>query len=372
MKTILKYAMMATMTAFMLSACKNSGEAEQEAANYSLLTVTTDSVTLTEAFTANIQGQQDVEIMPQVSGTIKKVCIVEGQAVKKGQTLFVINPVPFEAAHEQSVANVHAAEAALSSARLDYESVQTLFCQNIVGQFEVSKAESAVATARAALEQARAAEKEVRWQLSYTSVKSPADGVVGTLPYRVGTLVSPQMPKPLTTVSDCAAMWVYFSLSEKMLRTMQRPYGSRQKMLEAMPEVRLRLSDGTLYDRHGRIESISGVVNPSTGSVQIRATFPNPDDELLSGSIGDILIPQTFSDAIVIPMSATYELQDHVYVSLVNGGRVVKRRIMVSRLSDSHNYIVTAGLTPGDIIIAEGPGLVREGEEIQTQETSER
>ena len=345
-----------------LFSCNSTQQAESnDSADYPLLTVTTDSLTIKETFTASIKGQQDVDIYPQVSGTITKVCVTEGQRVRKGQPLFIIDQIPYQSVWEQSVANVHSAEAALELAKLEAESQKILYDEKVVGEYELQKANNTVKSAKAALEQAKASEKEARNNLSYTEVKSPSDGVVGILPYRSGTLVSSQSDKPLTTVSDCSTMWVYFSVSEKTLRNMQKPYGSRAKMMEAMPEVELQLSDGSIYGQKGRIESMSGIVNPTTGTIQVRSAFPNLDGELLSGSIGDIVIPRTYSNAIVIPSSATYELQDHIYVCKVVDGKVVKQRIQVEKSSDGRRFVVTDGLSEGDVIVAEGAGLLKEG-----------
>ncbi|MCF0207302.1 MAG: efflux RND transporter periplasmic adaptor subunit [Bacteroidales bacterium] len=368
----LKLCLVLLLALIFLPSCEgNMQEEENIDDEYPVMVVSADTLTITEKFTASIKGQQDVDIYPQVTGTITKVCIFEGEHVRKGQTLFVIDQTPYQSVWEQAKANVHSAEAALELAQLEAESQSVLYAEKIIGNYELQKAQNAVKTAEATLEQAKAAEKEARNNLSYTEVKSPADGVVGILPYRSGSLVSPQSDKPLTSISDCSTMSVYFSVSEKTLRNMQKPYGSRGKMLEAMPEVGLQLSDGSVYGLKGRIESMSGIVNPATGTVLVRSSFPNPNEELLSGSIGEILIPRAYTDAVVIPSSATCEIQDQIYVCKLLDGKVVKQRILVERSHDGLRFVVTEGLCEGDSIVAEGVGLLKEGAIITTRKLEE-
>lgn len=197
--------------------------------------------------------------------------------------------------------------------------------------------------------------------LSYTVVKAPSAGVAGTIPYRVGALVGPSMPQPLTTVSDNSVMYVYFSMSEKQLLDLSRRYGSMEKTLEQMADVQLRLSDGSLFKQPGRVEAISGVIDPSTGSVQLRAAFPNQGGLLHSGGTGNVVVTNTFDDCVVIPQSATFELQDKVYVYKVIDGKASSALIEVEKISNGREYIVRAGLNPGEVIVAEGVGLMREG-----------
>ena len=193
--------------------------------------------------------------------------------------------------------------------------------------------------------------------LSYTVVKAPTDGVVGTLPYRVGALVSASIPQPLTTVSDNSEMYVYFSMTENQLLALTRQYGSIAETLKSMPGVQLQLSDGSTYDQTGRVESISGVI----GSVSLRAAFPNPNGLLHSGGAGNIILPSIYKDCIAVPQAATFELQNKVYVYKVVDGKASSAMIDVEKISNGREYIARAGLVPGDVIVAEGVGLLREG-----------
>lgn len=334
---------------------------QQRAAEYSVQTITTTDRTIPTNYSATIRGRQDIAIYPQVSGTISQVCITEGQRVTKGQTLFIIDQVPYKAALRTAEANVEAAKAAVATAQLTYDSKKELFSRNVVSQYDLSTAENSLLTAKAQLAQADAALVNAANNLSYTVVKAPSNGVVGTLPYRVGALVSASIPQPLTTVSDNSTMYVYFSMTAKQQLNMTRRYGSIAETLKNMPDVQLQLNDGTVYDQTGRVESISGVVDTSTGSVQLRAVFPNENGLLLSGSTGNIIMPNLYKDCIVVPQTATFEIQDKVYVYKLVDGKATSSMIEVEKISNGREYIVTAGLTPGEVIITEGVGLMREG-----------
>lgn len=334
---------------------------QQRAAEYSVQTITTTDRTIPTNYSATIRGRQDIAIFPQVSGTISQVCITEGQRVTKGQTLFIIDQVPYKAALRTAEANVEAAKAAVATAQLTYDSKKELFSRNVVSQYDLSTAENSLLTAKAQLAQADAALVNAANNLSYTVVKAPSNGVVGTLPYRVGALVSASIPQPLTTVSDNSTMYVYFSMTAKQQLNLTRRYGSIAETLKNMPDVQLQLNDGTVYDQTGRVESISGVVDTSTGSVQLRTVFPNENGLLLSGSTGNIIMPNLYKDCIVVPQTATFEIQDKVYVYKLVDGKATSSMIEVEKISNGREYIVTAGLTPGEVIITEGVGLMREG-----------
>lgn len=334
---------------------------QQRAAEYSVQTISTTDRTIPTNYSAAIRGRQDIAIYPQVSGTISQVCINEGQTVSKGQTLFIIDQVPYKAALRTAEANVEAAKAAVATAQLTYDSKKELFARKVVSQYDLSTAENNLLTAKAQLAQADAALVNAANNLSYTVVKAPSNGVAGTIPYRVGALVSASIPQPLTTVSDNSTMYVYFSMTSKQLLNLTRRYGSIAETLKNMPDVQLKLDDGSVYGIHGRVEAISGVVDTSTGSVQLRAAFPNEGGLLLSGSTGNIIMPNIYKDCIVVPQTATFELQDKIYVYKLVDGKASSSMIEVEKISDGREYIVTAGLTPGDVIVTEGVGLMREG-----------
>lgn len=344
-----------------LASCQKEQPMTGVAGTYKTMTVKPENRELTSTYSATIRGRQDIEIYPQVGGTLQKLCVTEGERVRKGQTLFIIDQVPYQAALKTAVANVHAAEAALATARLTLQSKQNLFDQKIVSDFDLQQAKNNVLSAEAALAQAEAQRVNAQNSLSYTTVKSPADGVVGTLPYRQGALVGSNMPQPLTVVSDNSQMYVYFSMTENKLLEFTRKYGTPEKAIENMPDLKLTLSDGTEYDQTGRIETISGVVDRSTGSVSLRAVFPNPSHLLHSGSSGNIIIPVKYDSCIVIPQEATFPLQDKTMVYKVIDGKATSVNVTVAPNNNGKEYIVLDGLKAGEEIIAEGAGLVREG-----------
>ena len=334
---------------------------------YAVMTVAQTDREIPTNYSATIRGRQDIDIYPQVSGTIWQLCVNEGQNVSKGQTLFIIDQVPYKAALQTAEANVAAAEASVATAQLTYDSKKELFARKVVSQFDLSTAENNLLTAKAQLAQAEAQRVNAANNLSYTVVKAPSNGVVGTLPYRVGALVSASMPQPLTTVSDNSTMYVYFSMTENQLLNLTRRYGSIAETLKNMPDVQLLLNDGSLYELSGRVESISGVIDTSTGSVSLRAAFPNPNGLLHSGGSGNVVLTSTFKDCIVVPQNATFEIQDKVFAYKVMDGKAVSAPLTVEKISDGKEYIVTSGLVPGDVIVTEGVGLMREGTPIRAK-----
>ena len=297
--------------------------------------------------------------------------ITEGQVVKKGQLLFVIDQVPYRAALRVAEANYAAAEVALAAAQLDYDNTKQLYDNKVVSIYELQTAQNNVLSAKASLAQMEAQKVNAENDLSYTEVKSPSDGVVGTIPYRQGTLVTSTMEEPLTTVSDNSEMYVYFSMNENRLLDMAYEYGTISNALKEMPDVRLKLSNDSLYVYSGRVESISGVINENTGSVSLRAVFPNPDRLLHSGANGSVLIPEEHTGIIVIPQEATFELQDKVFVYKVVDGKTKSTQISVAAINDGKEYVVIAGLQAGDEIIASGAGLLRDGMEVNKASVSE-
>ncbi len=351
----------AIMASFMAAVSCGQAPTEQGPAQYGVTTIATTDREIQSNYSATIRGRQDIDIYPQVSGTISELRVTEGQSVSKGQTLFIIDQVPYKAALQTAEANVAAAKASVATAQLTYDSKKELFAKSVVSQYDLSTAENTLLTAKAQLAQAEAQRVNAANNLSYTVVKAPANGMVGTLPYRVGALVSASIPQPLTTVSDNSEMYVYFSMTENQLLNLTRKYGSIANTLKNMPDIQLQLNDGSIYDQTGRIESISGIIDTSTGSVQLRAAFPNKGGLLHSGGAGSIILPVNYTDCIVVPQVATFELQDKVYVYKVVDGKATSSMIDVEKINNGREYIVKSGLVPGDVIVAEGVGLLREG-----------
>ena len=323
--------------------------------------VSRGSRTLSQSYTAVINGRQSVEIRPQVSGTITQVCIAEGAQVKKGQTLVIIDQVPYKAALETAIANVKSAEASVATARLTADSKEQLFKENVVSAFDLQTARNSLLQAEATLAQAKAEEVNARNNLSYTEVKSPVDGVSGMLPYRVGALVDASITTPLTTVSDDTEMYVYFSMTESQVLSLIRQYKTLDEAMKQMPEVELKLSDGLTYAHKGRIDAISGTIDTSTGAVSLRATFPNPEHILRNGGSGTVVLPYIKENVLIVPQEATYEIQDKIFVYKVVDGKATSSQVSVFPINDGKEYIIESGLEEGETIIAEGAGLVQEG-----------
>lgn len=357
-----------------LAAWSCGGEEETQAGqgrDSATATVKRSEITVYQNYSATIQGCQDIDIYPQVSGTITKVCVTEGQKIRKGETLFIIDQVPYRAQLQMAEANVEAAQAAVATAQLVAKSKQQLYDKKVVSEFELLTANSSLATAKAALAQAEAARVNAENNYSYTMVKSPLNGVVGTIPFRVGSLVSPQIQQPLTTVSDNSTMYVYFSVGENALLGMVGGNSSIDELIKNMPPLVLLLNNGEEYPDKGRLESVSGVINRSTGSVSMRAAFPNKNRILISGSSGNISIPNVYKDAMVIPKKATVEIQDKIYVYKVEDNTAKQTLIEVAANSTSDSYIVTAGLEAGCEIVVDGVAFIHDGDRVGGSGTNE-
>lgn len=333
-----------------------------------LFTVERADRTLNTQYAASLEGRQIVEIRPQVSGNITRICIGEGDAVKRGQTLFVIDQVPYRAALAVAKANVESAEAKVTAARMTAESKQQLYVKNVVSEFDMLLSKSELATAEAALAQAKAQVTNAANNLSYTEVKSPVDGKAGMIAYRVGALVSSNIATPLVTVSDDSEVYAYYAVNEKRLLDMTSGFASIDAFVASIPEVSLLLSNGQPYAEKGRVAAVSGIVDRSTGSVSIRADFPNPGGLLRNGGSATVIMPSSLHDAMVIPQSATYEIQEKKFVFRVVDGVAHSQEVQVYRLNDGHEYVVESGLEPGDVIVAEGAGLMKEGTKIQERQ----
>ena len=351
------------------AACKqeNTNTTTKSEAYYQTLEISKSDRTLTTGYSAAISGVQTVEIRPQVSGMITDILIEEGESVRKGQVLFIIDQTPYKAAYEIAVANVKSAEASLSTAKLIYESNQNLYEQDVVSEFDLMTAQNALIDAEARLALCKAEEVNASNNLSYTEVRSPVNGVASMIPYRVGALVSSSISQPLVTVSDDSSIYAYFSMAENQMLDMIQQYGSLNNAIRQMPEVELIMSNGQAYEHKGKINAISGTISESTGAVSLRAVFNNRNHLLRNGGSGTIIIPSELKDCIVIPQSATYELQDRIFVYRVIDGKASATEISVAPQNNGKEYIVTSGLKVGETIVAEGAGLIKEGTVIKNK-----
>lgn len=350
-----------------ITACKKQsmqlGEMTPECA---VITIQPDSVSLKSSYPATIKGRQDIEIRPKISGFITKLCVDEGSVVRKGQPLFIIDRVQYEEAVRAAKAAIQVAKANIATQQITVDSKRELLKKNIISQNDMQMAENQLASLKATLAQAKANLITAQQNLDFTTVTSPANGVVGSIPYRVGSLVSSASAQPLTVVSDISEMFVYFSVTEKQLLEMTRQDGSSKGVLNNMPQVELQLIDGSLYDRSGKVETISGVIDQTTGTVSMRATFANPNSLLRSGGTGVILVPYRKNDALQIPQKATYELQDKKFVYVLQkDGTVKNTEIGILNVDNGQNYVVTSGLKVGDKVVIENVNQLKDGMKIK-------
>ena len=344
-----------------MTSCKQQTAKQPTASTYPLITLAPEDRTLTVSYTAVIEGRQDVEIRPQVSGFVTDVLVKEGAKVRKGETLFIIDTIPYAAAYQQAKAAVATAEAQMATASLTLEGDEELYKEKVISDFQLQTTRNSYNTAVAALAQARAQEASAANNLSFAKVTSPVNGVAGMTSVRVGALVSASMAEPLINVTDNSQMYVYFSLPEKEVLALTRQYGSIDKTLAAYPAVTLTLNDGSQYEHAGKIDVISRIVDKATGTVSLRAVFSNPDGMMMSGGSARINIPYYRNDVIVIPQEATFEIQDKIFTYRVVDGKAVSTQIKVFKINDGKEYIVESGLEAGDVIVATGAGLLREG-----------
>ena len=330
---------------------------------YPVVAVGTSSTQMQSSYPATIKGVQDVQISPKVQGFITQINVKEGQTVSAGQVLFVIDNATYQAQVRQSQASVNTAQAACNTAKLSYENAQKLYENTVIGDFELQSAANSYESAKASLSLAEAGLASAKEMLSFCYVKSPAAGVVGTLPFKKGALVN--TASVLTTVSNNSQMEVYFSLTEKDALLMAQTEGGQNAAMGAMPSVRLQLADGTIYAHEGKVTKMSGVIDPATGSVQVIALFPNPERVLKSGGSGSIIIPKSNTDAIVIPQSCVSEVQNKKFIYILGSDNKVKyTEIKVDPQNDGNNFIVTEGLKVGDKYVTNGITKLNDGMEI--------
>ncbi|MBR6319574.1 MAG: efflux RND transporter periplasmic adaptor subunit [Prevotella sp.] len=349
-----KKMILALSASALLLACGGGGGRPTFGDNeYPVTAVEAGSADMQSTYPATISGIQDVEIRPKVSGFLTQINVVEGQTVNAGQLLFVVDNETYQAAVRQAQAAVNTAQAAVNTQKLTYENSKQLFDNKVVGEYELQTAENTYKSALASLAQAQAALASAKENLNFCYVKSPARGVVGTLPFKKGALVSAS--NVLTHVADISQMEVYFSMTEKDMLALSKAEGGLRGAVDALPAVKLQLADGTVYEHAGKVVTASGVIDQATGSVQLKAQFPNPEHLLKSGGSGTIIIPRQASGAIVIPQSVVMEVQNKKFVYLLgDSNRVVYTEIKVDPQTDGNNYIVTEGLKVGDKYVTNG------------------
>ena len=372
-----KMLLMAAITAIvlLLPACSSRQSGNNANASstpvtptYPVFKVVSQTATLQTSYPATLQGQQNIEIRPKIDGYIEKIYIDEGAVVKKGQLLFRISAPQYQQDVNTAAAAISSAEADVSAAELQVNKTKPLVEKEIISKYELESAEYTLQARKAALAQAKAYLANARTNLGYTTVVSPVNGVVGTIPYKLGSLISSTTAMPLTTVSNIGNVYAYFSLNEKQLLVFSRQYkgNTLQAKLSQLPPVTLLLADGTEYPEKGRVETIGGLISTETGSATFRATFPNPVGLLRSGGSATVQIPVTVSDAVLIPQRSTYELQGKRFVYLVEGNNtVISTEIEVMSTPAGQYFVVTKGLKAGDTIVLESASPMQDSTAIK-------
>lgn len=344
--------------AIVLVSCGKKEEQQmppQGPAPFPVETVEKQDATIYEEYTANLEGQQNVEIRPKVNGFIQKIYVDEGQMVKKGQLLFKLETQTLNQ-------DASASKAMVQAAQVEVDRLKPLVDRKIISNVQLE-------TAKAKLAQAKSAYGSIAANIGYGTITSPVNGVVGSLPYREGSLVSMTSEMPLTTVSDSKVIRAYFTMNEKQLLSFNKTFkgANTVEKLKNVPEVSLLLVDDSEYNVKGKIATINGLVNPQTGTTEFRAEFKNPEGLLRSGSTGIIRLPIEQKDVIVVPQNAVFEVQGKQMIYVVGKDNKVKSTIITTNGTSGLNFIVTDGLSEGDVIVVEGASKLKDDMEIVPQ-----
>lgn len=335
---------------------------------YPVTTLTPAATQLHMDYPATVRGQQNIEIRPKVDGYVAQILVDEGASVKKGQLLFKISAPQYEQEVITAQAAIKSAEAAVNNASMQVRKTLPLVKKEIISEFDLEAAQLALQAKEAALAQAKAALQNARVNLGYTTIYSPADGVIGSLPYKIGSLVNSSSVQPLTMLSDISNIHAYFSFTEQQFLELISSAGhtTTEEALKKMPAAELVLANGNMYTEKGKIEATGGQINTGTGAISMRATFSNKAGLIHSGSSATIRITQPVSNAMIVPAKATYEMQGKKFVFTVDtSGTAHVTEIQVGALPAGDAFIVTRGLKAGDRIITEGIGSLKEGDKIK-------
>jgi len=373
MKTTIHLSVLLLAGLTLASCGNNKDKAAQAGAagqvkEYKVLTLAPRSATLNTDYPASIQGQQNIEIRPRVQGYIDKIYVDEGAVVKVGQPLFKISAPEYEQEVRTASASIKSAQAEVSAAKLAVNKVRPLVEKDIVSKYELESAQYTYQSALASLSQANASLVNAKTNLGYTTVKSPVNGVVGSIPFRLGSLVSATTTDPMTTVSSIGNVFAYFAINEKLLLSFTKDSSgtSFAQKIAKLPKVSLLLADGSLYGEQGRIETVNGLINTATGSANIRAGFPNPKGIIRSGSSATVRIPNDLKDVLLIPQSATFELQDKRFAVVVGkDGKTKNVTVTVMQNTAGNFFVVESGLKAGDQVVLEGVATLKDGTQIK-------
>ncbi|TDE27445.1 efflux RND transporter periplasmic adaptor subunit [Flavobacterium ranwuense] len=355
-----KLSIFSIFVLLILASCGKKEEQQMPsivAAPFPVQTVTLQDAIVYQEYTANLEGQQNVEIRPKVNGFIQKIYVDEGQLVRKGQLLFKLETQTLNQ-------DASAAKAMVKAAQVEVDRLKPLVDRKIISNVQLE-------TAKAKLAQARSAYGSIAANIGFGTIVSPVNGVIGSLPFREGSLVSSTSEMPLTTVSDTKIVRAYFSMNEKQLLLFNKTFkgATTAQKLKAAPEVSMLLVDNSEYDQKGKIATINGLVNPTTGTTQFRAEFKNPEGVLRSGSSGIIRLPIIQKEVILVPQNAVFEVQGKQLIYVVGQGNKVKSRIVTTNGTSDLNFIVTEGLVEGDVVVIEGASKLKDDIVIVPQQT---
>ena len=335
MKTKLLIACAATACLAAVS-CDSDRRQEPVKTQVEVITLKDTSCVVEYPVPATIKGLQDVAIYPQVNGRITAIKVIEGQFVNTGDVLFEIDDVPYKAAYDAAAAQVEVSKAQLETARLTYQSKKNLFDRKIISEYQLQLAQNDVVTAEAVLEQSRATLKAATNDLSFTKVRTMGKGYIGSLDYKVGSLVGTNMSSPLTIVSDNSSVYVDFSITQDMYLSLGIYNGKK----DSLPPLRLRTNLGEIFEYEGKLHSLSGLISSQTGTIPARAIFPNPDKKLLSGASCQISINPMMNNLIVVPRSAMKEIQNKLFIFVVKDGVLSQTEVKATRLNSKEWVLV--------------------------------
>ena len=365
---ICKWTTLLTVLAFFASCENDTGKPgyQSQPKQVPVASVAVQQETTHKTYPAEIRGSEIIQIRPQVSGYIEKRLVDDGQWVEKGQPLFEINRQIYQQQVEAAQAAVAVARAQVSTAEMELEKQKPLVEKKIVGDYALTSAQYSKQSAEAALQQALAQLEQAKTNLGYSVVNSPTDGVLGIINYNTGALVSSTIAEPLVILTDVTPIRAYFAMNEKDFLQLDQKIVQPDSAGVKQGHVELILADGSVYPHKGVIDAVSGVINEATGSVSLRATFENPDKQLRSGASARIRIPNKLDSVLVVPQSATYEIQEKRFIyAVTDSNTVVPKIIEVLPTDDGKRFIVLKGLEPNERIVTGGINALKEGMKIQ-------
>ncbi len=348
---------------------QEKSQTAQPLASVPVVSLSAGQVTTYHDYPASIEAVANVQIRPQVNGYIDRVFVDEGAFVRKGQTLFKINELPYREQLNAAIAGMHFAEASVINAQIEADKLKPLVENKVISDYQLKIADATLQMAKARLEQSQTAIASAKINLGYTTIEAPVNGYIGRLAKKQGTLVGPSDPAPLTELSDVSQLHVYFSLSEQDFINFkaQYPGNSLGEKIRQVPEVDLVLSDESIFIQKGKVDMFDGQFDKNTGSITVRASFRNQQGLLRSGNTGKVRLGLSHRDAVLVPAAATIEIQDKVFVFALDKKNKLSRQAIRIAGKSGTSYLVKEGLKAGDRIVMSGIDHLQEGQTIQPE-----